>query len=516
MRTQLRAWARPALAGLLAAGLALGASELVTGIFASGPSLLVAVGNLVIDVIPQPVETFGIALFGEHDKLALVITMVIAIAALGAGLGVVSLRRVWIGQIGFVAFGLLGAFASARSPLTSIEFAVLTAAIAAATGGYALGALVRLAGEETRARASTTQPTEAPTRRAFLRASAAAAVITIATAGFGRTLIERSRALAASLGDMVLPRPQRPAGPPPAGASPDVPGLDPIVTPNVDFYRVDTAITIPLVDLETWKLRLTGMVERPFEISIQDLLAMPMVERYVTLSCVSNEVGGDLVDNAKWLGVPLTDLLDRAGVRAGATQVVGRSVDGFTVGFPTEVASDGRVAMVAVGMNDEPLPLEHGFPARLVVAGLYGYVSATKWLSEIELNTLDGFRAYWIPRGWAQQAPIKTQSRIDVPRRGATLTAGRHPVAGIAWAPNLGIRKVEIQVDDGPWIEAELASAISKDTWVQWVYRWDATPGTHDLRVRATDAAGETQTSTRSRPAPNGATGHHTIQVDVR
>ena len=393
---------------------------------------------------------------------------------------------------------------------------MLTAAIAAATGGYALGALVRLAGRETPARVSTTLSTDAPSRRVFLRASAVAAVITLGTAGIGRTLIERSKALAANLGDMVLPRPEKPAAPPPAGASPDVPGLDPVVTPNVDFYRVDTAISIPLVDLETWKLRLTGMVERPFELSIQDLLAMPMVERYVTLSCVSNQVGGDLVDNAKWLGVPLTDLLDRAGVRADASQVVGRSVDGFTVGFPTEAAYDGRVAMVAVGMNDEPLPLKHGFPARLVVSGLYGYVSATKWLSEIELHTLDGFDAYWIPRGWAQQAPIKTQSRIDVPRRSATLSAGRQPVAGIAWAPNLGISKVEVQVNEGPWIEVELASAISKNTWVQWVYHWDATPGTHVLRVRATDANGLTQTGTVHRPAPDGATGHHTIVVDVR
>ncbi len=256
------------------------------------------------------------------------------------------------------------------------------------------------------------------------------------------------------------------------------------------------------------------MVDRPTELTFEDLLNMPMVERYVTLSCVSTRVGGDLVGNALWMGVPLTELLDTANVQDGATQIVGRSVDGFTVGFPTEAAYDGREALVAVGMNGEPLPFDHGFPARLVVAGLYGYVSATKWLEEIELTTLEGFDAYWIPRGWSKEAPIKTQSRIDVPRNGAKLEPGMHPVAGVAWAPNVGITRVEVRVDEGPWEEAEISQPLSEDSWVQWRHEWEATGGVHVLYVRATDAAGVTQTEERVSPRPDGATGHHFVRVE--
>jgi len=256
------------------------------------------------------------------------------------------------------------------------------------------------------------------------------------------------------------------------------------------------------------------MVERPYELSFADLLAMPMVEEYVTLCCVSNEVGGDLVGNAAWRGVPLVDLLSRSGVRRGATQIVGRSVDGFTVGFPTDLAFDGRHALVAVGMNGDLLSSLRGFPARLVVPGLYGYVSATKWLTEIELTTWDGYDAYWVPRGWAKKAPIKTQSRIDTVSP-LPPVAGPMAVAGVAWAPTRGIARVEVQVDDERWAEASLADSLSDDTWRQWVYRWQAAAGNHVLRVRATDGRGDTQTSEVSDPAPDGATGYHTVRVAV-
>ena len=292
-----------------------------------------------------------------------------------------------------------------------------------------------------------------------------------------------------------------------------VTGISPIVTPNSDFYRIDTAIVVPSVDVNDWELSVSGMVDSPYTMDFSELIGMGLVETPVTLSCVSNKVGGNLVDNAVWRGVPLADVLNRAGVQRGATQIVGRSVDNWNSGFPTEYAFDGRVALVAVAMNGEPLPAEHGFPVRLVIAGLYGYVSATKWLEEIRLTTWEGFDSYWVPRGWAKRGPIKTQSRIDVPRRGTRVRAGRVAVAGVAWAPTRSIERVEVQIDDGRWVRAELSNNMSINSWRQWVYAWDATPGRHRIRCRATDGTGSTQTSEIRPPAPDGATGWHTIEV---
>ena len=318
-------------------------------------------------------------------------------------------------------------------------------------------------------------------------------------------LLPRRVSVAAARAKVLLPRPRRPAPPLSADSSLAVNGISPLVTPNADFYRIDTALNVPQVDPDHWRLQVHGRVDHPFELTFAELLAMPMVEEYVTLSCVSNEVGGPLVGNAKWLGVPLATLLERAGVQRGADQIVGRSVDDFTVGFPTAAALDGRTALLAVGMNGEPLPVKHGFPARLVIAGLYGYVSATKWVTELEATTFAAYDAYWVPRGWSQQAPIKTESRIDVPRGGDTVPAGLVSVAGVAWAPTRGIRAVEVQVDGGPWRPAELAGAISKETWRQWRYRWEATRGLHELRVRATDGTGARQDGHDTPPPPDGA-----------
>ncbi len=304
------------------------------------------------------------------------------------------------------------------------------------------------------------------------------------------------------------------AGPLPAGHSLDVDGISPIITPNEHFYLIDIALSPPQVNLEEWTLKVTGLVENPYEISFDELLTRPLVERYVTLSCVSNPVGGSLVGHAKWLGVPLSLILDEAGLLPQAEQIVGRSVDGFTVGFPSSIPYDGRDALVAVGMNDEPLPIEHGFPVRLVVAGLYGYVSATKWLSELELTTWDGFDAYWVPRGWAKEAPVKTQSRIDTPLEGR-IAARARAIAGVAWAPHRGVDRVEVRIDEGEWIEAELSSEISDNSWRQWKVDWDPLPGRYRLQVRATDGDGITQTDLRVPPAPDGATGWHTIHVTV-
>jgi len=272
----------------------------------------------------------------------------------------------------------------------------------------------------------------------------------------------------------------------------------------------------PSIDRTTWRLKVTGLVDRTVELTYDELVALPVVEQFVTIACVSNEVGGNLVGNAKWTGVALRDVLDMAGVQSAADQLVGRSADGWTAGMPVEWVTDpAREPMIAVGMNGEPLPRAHGYPARLIVPGLYGYVSATKWLTELELTTFDQFHGYWVPLGWAERAPILTQSRIDVPRSGANVPAGTVAVAGVAWAPDRGIRAVEVQVDEGAWQPATLSAPISKATWVQWLFRWDATPGRHALSVRATDGTGEVQTDMSSPPAPDGARGHHTISVNV-
>jgi DMSO/TMAO reductase YedYZ molybdopterin-dependent catalytic subunit len=299
----------------------------------------------------------------------------------------------------------------------------------------------------------------------------------------------------------------------------EIEGLTPLRTPNADFFRIDTALLVPEVDPSSWSLEIRGMVDRPFTLTYDELLALADVEADVTLACVSNEVGGRLVGNARWQGVPLRGLLERAGVQAGATQVVGRSVDGFTAGFPVDLAlragsGPGDVgALVAVGMNGEPLPQVHGFPARLVVPGLYGYVSATKWLSAIELTTFEE-EGYWISRGWSREGPVKTMARIDVPRRGA-VPAGPQPIAGVAWAPSRGISRVEVRIDEGPWQEARLSDPLGVDVWRQWVLEWDAPPGQHMITARATDGTGQVQTSRIAPPAPDGASGHHRVLVQV-
>jgi DMSO/TMAO reductase YedYZ molybdopterin-dependent catalytic subunit len=412
----------------------------------------------------------------------------------------------------FIGFGALGAFAATRDPAVSWGMAVIPAGLAAITGLAALQWLLGMTSEE----ASTEGEGMASSRRSFIFGLGAVLGVALLAAGAGRYLLEKGKQVVAGREEVLLPVAAEPVPALPSGADLGIEGLSPTVTPVADFYRIDTAISPPRVDLMEWSLSFSGMVERPYSIDYSDLLEMRMVERYVTLSCVSNQVGGGLVGNALWLGVPLSELLDRAAPGAGAEQIVGRSVDGFTVGFPVEAAYDGRDALIAVGMNGEPLPFEHGFPARLVVAGLYGYVSATKWLSEIEMAGWDSFDAYWVPRGWSKEAPVKTQSRIDTLPEGAELEAGPRRVAGVAWAPNRGISMVEVQLgEDAAWVEAELSEPLSANSWRQWVVDWDPSPGRHQVRVRATDGDGSTQTEEITPPAPNGATGWHTVTVDV-
>jgi DMSO/TMAO reductase YedYZ molybdopterin-dependent catalytic subunit len=516
------------LAGVAAAGFALGTTELVAGALPGAVSLVSAVGDAAVDWLPTPVIRFGIEAFGTDDKTVLVAVIIVFCGVLGAAFARAAARVPMLPVLGFALFGALGALAALRDPQASAVPVAVCALLGVAAGLGALTGLLRLAARsasrglparpvangETTSPVRSASPIGVPDRRAFLVAAGAVAGAAVVFAAVGRSL-SRAAASASRL-RYSLPGVARPVPPPPPGAAVAVADMTPVVVPNDSFYRIDTRLLgPPRVDVEAWRLRVSGMVERPYELSFSELLELPMVEEYVTLCCVSNPVGGDLVGTAAWRGVTLASLLERAGVKRGATQIVGRSVDGFTVGFPTEVGLDGRHALVAVGMNGELLPYDHGFPARLVVAGLYGYTSATKWLEEIHLTTWDAFDAYWIPRGWSKYAPIKTQARIDRILPDPPVGAGPVMVAGVAWAPTRGISRVELQVDDEEWRDAELAEPLSASTWRQWRFSWQATPGTHRLRVRATDGHGETQTADASPPEPDGATGYHTVRVQV-
>jgi DMSO/TMAO reductase YedYZ molybdopterin-dependent catalytic subunit len=352
-------------------------------------------------------------------------------------------------------------------------------------------------------------------RRALLIRGGSLAAASVVAGVAGRRLLEGSRAVPTTGGTDVPPATEVATIPP--GAELSAAGLTPLVVANDDFYRIDTALITPSVDIASWSLRIHGLVDRETTLAYAELVELPMFEQYVTIACVSNEVGGNLVGNAKWTGVRLRDVLDIAGVQASATQLVGRSVDGWTAGMPTSWVMDPeREPMIAVKMNDELLPRAHGFPARLIIPGLYGYVSATKWLSDLELTTWEAFDGYWVPLGWAKEGPILTQSRIDVPRQSGSVPPGIVAIAGVAWAPDRGVTRVEVAID-GEWRDAELSHPISDTTWVQWLYRWDAAgaSGSHTIEVRATDGAGEVQTAGRTPPAPDGARGHHRIEVRV-
>ncbi len=692
-------WPGFALLGVVAAGAALAASELVAGIFLSAPSLVRTIGQRVIDITPVPIVDWAIRMFGTNDKLVLVIGIVLVSLGIGALLGMLARERPGLASTGFVAFGAVGFVVGLTDPLAGV---VLTLAAAVAAAGMGVGVLLGLRYLLLRS-AGPADGAVTGSRRAFVTAAAAVMVVAVGQALLGRYFANRAGSAAVGREQVTLPtafptaepaatpsadgvseatvpefepiettvpefEPIEPdflptdtpeaAGTVPAAAETTQPaetapttrpattettqapettttqpastetthapestttteptqtettqpaettttqatetettqapettttqapqtttttqapetttttqapqttttqapetttttqapqttttqaptttttqptaaprvsgvaaptsahiaqvdGVSELITPNDEFYVVDTAIGVPQVDHRTWTLSFTGRADNPFSVTYDELLAMPLVERYITLCCVSNQVGGDLVGNAKWLGVPLRTLVEMAGVRRDGNQLVGRSVDRFTVGFPTAAVFDGRQALVAVGMNGEPLPLRHGFPARLVVSGLYGYVSATKWLTEVEFTGWNDFDAYWVPRGWSKTGPIKTQSRIDTPREG-NITAGTNTIAGVAWAQTRGISRVQVRVDDGDWTNAHLPRELSIDTWRQWYLDHDFTPGAHKIAVRATDGTGRTQTGSTRPPRPDGATGYHTIQV---
>ncbi len=504
-----------ALGGASAAAIAIGASELIAGLVPGAPSLVAAIGQTVIDLQPPGAKDLVVALFGQNDKLALEIAIVAVAIVVAAGLGVLARRSFRAAALGFAAAAVAGAGAALRDPRADPILTIAAAAIAGAAAIQALSWLIGTVGDRGAApgRPAAGATTSMPdwSRRTFLGRAAATLAGAVVAGVFGRSQLD-AETRSATIAQTQLPHPSPLATLPPGAALP-VAGITPIVVPNGAFYRIDTALLVPRVDVGSWRLRVHGMVERETTLTFQELLELGTFEQYVTIACVSNTVGGDLVGNAKWTGVRLRDVLGIAGVQPQASQLVGRAVDGWTAGMPTAWVMDPtREPMIAVAMNDEPLPPVHGFPARLIVPGLYGYVSATKWLSELQLTTLEAFNAYWVPLGWSKEAPILTQSRIDVP--GNRVAPGRVTIAGVAWAPDRGISRVEVGID-GVWGEATMSTPISAATWVQWRADWDATPGDHVLLVRATDGQGEVQTSQRSQPAPDGARGYHTVRVTV-
>ena len=514
-----------AVAGVFAAGMALAVGEAVAAV-TGGPSLVVVVGDVVVDLAPGWLVRRTIDLLGTTQKPALLIGIVVVTLLAGGALGrnVGGGRRT--GRATFVAFGLVGFGAAAWSgaPIRGLAsgLAAVSVGISVLEAGLRRVPVSGLPPNDPATDPPTAVPREDPrvkatTRRGFIMYAAGMSVAAGAVAVGSRALARRGTDGLRAQVD--LPSTRRTADDRPAtttttteGPWSPMPGLARWVTPNDDFYRIDTALVVPRVDPGTWSMTIGGLVDRPLRFALDDLLGMDLVDAVVTLNCVSNEVGGGLVGNAVWTGVPLADLLAEAGPTTGAEQVMAWSVDGFNAGFPMTAVLDGRTALVAVGMNGEPLPYRHGFPARLVVAGLYGYVSAVKWLDRIQLTTLDD-DGYWIPRGWAKYGPIKISSRIDVPV-GLAVPAGRQPIAGVAWAPVTGVGGVEVSVDDGPWTACRLlqesAPGRPGDSWVQWFLAWDAEPGAHVLRVRAHDADGRVQPPGPKPIAPDGAEGYHT------
>ena len=553
-----------AVAGLLAAATALGVGQFVAGLTGASGSPVVAVGELQIDFTPPWLKNFAISEFGSDDKLVLVSGILVVIAIFAAVIGAAATRRLWFGMAGLAVFAVIGLTAAATRPTATFASLLPTVAATAAAAAV-LRILIPLVGPAARhrpatltadpwqdtwaaapdAEATAAEPAPGepapgelesgelesgepeyegpeyegpeyagPRRRGFLTASAATVGIAAAAGLAGRLLAERSSVVSAQRA-LRIPKPTVSTAPLPAGVNLAVPGISPFVTSNAAFYRVDTAIVLPQVDPGSWQLRIHGMVDREMTITFDELLKRPLIEDYVTLCCVSNPVEGPYIGNALWLGASLASLLRDAGIKAGADQLMCTSVDGFTSGTPVQTVMDGRDALLAVAMNGSALPVAHGFPARMVVPGLYGYVSATKWVTDINVTTFAGNYAYWAQRGWSQQAPIKTECRIDVPNGANQIRAGQTAIAGVAWAQHKGIDAVHVRVDQGPWNQATLATVPGIDSWRQWVWEWEATDGNHVIEARATDATGYTQTSFAAQPEPNGASGYPVVTVTV-
>ncbi|SEP02163.1 molybdopterin-dependent oxidoreductase [Trujillonella endophytica] len=534
-----------ALGGLLAAAVALGVAQLVSALTGPSSAPVVAVGDTVITLVPEGVKQFAIRNFGENDKIALVAGTLVLVGVFALVIGVLALRWRAVGVVGIALFGVLGALAATSRPAAE-QLAWLPSVVGAAAGVVALLFLLRpLTGtpvlprsrppadataavgrhavppadegavDRLRAALGATGDRKGLDRRGFFVAGGVAVGVAAVTGG-GGYLLQRRFDVSDERAALTLPTPASRAPALPAGAdlAERVDGLTPLFTRNRDFYRVDTAITVPQIQPGSYRLELTGSFDSPSSHSLDDLYGRSdLIERDITLTCVSNEVGGKLAGTARWIGVPLGTFLRENGVASGSTQLVCRSGDGMTIGAPTRSALQVEDAMLAVAMNGEPLPIEHGFPVRMIIPGLYGYVSACKWLVGIEATTFDAYDAFWAQRGWAQEGPIKVASRIDTPAPLREFPAGRRAIAGVAWAQTRGIGRVEVQIDEGEWLDADLGPEVDADIWRQWVLPHDFAAGSHQVTVRATTADGEVQTAERARPIPDGASGLHSIRV---
>lgn len=496
-------------AGAVAAAVALGVTQLAAAFFSPAADARTAVGTSVINLTPGPVKEWAIQTFGTNDKTFLTVMVVVVITAL------IALAAVWerarIGTLALLGAGVVGGLAVLNQPGAQVVD-LIPVALGTACGVGALRLLSRQPADEPAADGVAKQAE--PGRRRSLQALGLLGFGALSGVG-GSILTRQRRSVAADRDAFALPRIASPAPPIPPAVQPAAAGLPSYITSNADFYRIDTALSVPQLSREDWRLRIHGMVDREITYTLADLANFELVERPVTLTCVSNPVGGSLIGNAMWTGYRVRDLLARAGIQADADMVLSTSSDGFTAGTPVEALTDNREALLAIGMNGVPLPVEHGYPARLVVPGLYGFVSATKWVVDLELTRFDRAEAYWTKLGWAARAPIKTESRIDVPRNGARLDAGPVTIGGVAWAQHRGIKAVEVRIDDGPWQPAQLGAGYSNDTWRLWTFAWQATPGSHTVSARATDNTGAVQTEQQAPPAPDGASGWPTISVQI-
>lgn len=501
-------WYIAALTGVAAVAAGVAVAQIVSAILVPSGAPLIAVGGAFIDVTPTWLKEFAVAKFGTADKPILLGSICVVLLIASALVGVLARRLRVIGSLLVGLVGIIGAVAALSRP----EATPGDAAPSLVGAFVATGTLLWLTRTTP---AAAPDATPGPARRAVLLASLAVAGGAVVVGAVGNVLSGRLRNVDAARASVKLPTPAEPAPALPTGVDVKVDGVTPFRVTNEDFYRVDTALLVPAVDPDTWTLSIGGMVNEPYSISYAELLAMPMIERDLTLTCVSNEVGGQYVGNAVWLGVRLKDILARAGVDKSADQLFSRSVDGWTASTPISAAVDGRDAIVAVAMNGEPLPAEHGFPARMVIPGLYGFVSATKWLTSLEATTYASQEAYWTQRGWATDAPIRTMARIEVPRPLSTVAPGAIAIAGTSWAQHRGIDGIEVQVDDEPWGTARLGAVPSVDTWRQWWIPWMAKSGRHTIRVRATDSTGQVQSDARLTPFPSGAQGWHEVVVNV-
>ncbi|MBB2890371.1 molybdopterin-dependent oxidoreductase [Flexivirga oryzae] len=502
-----------AVGGLVGGVVTVGVAEFLAGVFLrlgwsdGTPSPVLAVGGAFIDRTPPWLKTFAVDNFGTHDKQVLLAGMAVVLTVLSLLIGRLCRRHFTEALVGFVVLIAIAAAAvTSRPHAAAVDLGPLLI-------GAVLGLLTLFWWRDRILLAAGPADPSATTRRAAL--AGVGAIVGAAVLGFaGRAWGNGARAVQSARAAFVLPHVAHPVTVP-RGASVGVAGVTPYIVPSGDFYRIDTAIVVPQVDPASWKLRVTGMVDHEVEIDWETLRSRSTQQAMITLMCVSNEVGGNLIGNTIWTGWPVRELLAQAGVQAGADMVLSRSVDGFTAGTPLPALTDGRNALIAIAMDGEALPAEHGFPARLVVPGLYGYVSATKWVTELKVTTFARDAGYWTPRGWSARGPVKTSSRIDVPRSGAKVAAGTVAVAGVAWHQHVGIAKVQVRVDDGPWRDARLGAAANIDVWRQWVYEWQATPGHHTLTVRAVDDSGAVQIAAQAPPAPNGSTGYHSVSVTV-